>query len=43
MSRGYTEKEAEKLIVVANFNSIINKINDDKTQKELLDKINELI
>jgi len=43
MSRGYTEKEAEKLIVIANFNSIINKINDEETKQELLDKINELI
>ena len=43
MSRGYTEKEAEKLIVMANFNSIINKINDEETKQELLDTINEII
>ena len=43
MSRGYTEKEAEKLIVIANFNKIINNINDDSTKEEILNIINELI
>ena len=43
MSRGYTEKEAEKLIVLANFNKIINKINDAATKEEVLNIINELI
>ena len=43
MARGYTQKEAEKLIVTANFNKIINKINDQTTRKEILEKINTLI
>lgn len=43
MSRGLSEKEAEKLLVVANFNKIIKEINDEETEKEVLDIINTLI
>ena len=41
MSRGLSEKEAIKLIVNANFNNIINQINDINIQKEILDIINK--
>jgi len=43
MSRGYSQKNAEKLIIIANFNTIINKINDEETKEEILDEINKII
>jgi Fe-S cluster assembly scaffold protein SufB len=43
MSRGLTEKEAEKLLVIASFNKIIRKINSEEIEKEVLDLINTLI
>ena len=43
MSRGLSKKDAEKLIIIANFNNIINNIEDENTKEEILDRINELI
>ena len=43
MSRGFSEKEAQKLLVISSFNKIIEEINDEKIEKEVLDLINTLI
>lgn len=36
MSRGYSEKDAEKLILLANFTSIVNDIPDSSTREDIL-------
>lgn len=41
MSRGFSEKEAIKLIVRARFNKIIERIKDDEIKKEVLSQIDE--
>ena len=41
MSRGYDSKEAEKLIVLGNFMSILNEIPDEDTRSSILSKIEE--
>lgn len=41
MSRGFSEKEAIKLIVRARFNKIIERIKDDKIKEEILSQIDE--
>lgn len=43
MSRGYSKKEAEKLIVLANFSSIINNILNDDIRSMILNRIEETI
>lgn len=43
MSRGLTEKEASKLIIISNFNSIINQIVDESIKEEILKRIENLI
>lgn len=43
MSRGYTKKDAEKLIILANFTSIIEKIKSDIIKEEILDTIDKII
>ena len=43
MSRGYSEKEAEKLIVLANFMSILNTISSSDLQEVIQNKIEELL
>ena len=43
MSRGISEKEANKLIIKANYNKIINKINDEDTKEEINKLIEEII
>ena len=43
MSRGLTKQEALKLLVKAEFTSILNEIDDDKIQKEILEKIDRKI
>jgi len=43
MSRGLSRKEAEKLIIISNFNSIINLINNDSIKEEVLEKIESMI
>ncbi|MBQ8131335.1 MAG: SufD family Fe-S cluster assembly protein [Bacilli bacterium] len=42
MSRGYSKKEAEKIIIIANFTSIINEIKDDTTKEEILKEIENI-
>lgn len=43
MSRGFSYKEARKLIVKAKFNKIIEKINDENLKNEILNKIDEIL
>lgn len=43
MSRGYSKKEAEKLIVESRFYAIINKINNEDIRNEILDFIDRLL
>lgn len=43
MSRGFSKKEAEKLIILSNYNRIINCIPDKDIQQEILDKIDSII
>ena len=43
MSRGYSMKDAERLILLANFNEIINFIPDSLIKEYILDKIEEYI
>lgn len=43
MSRGFDEKEAQKLIVKANFNKIIEKIENEEIKNIILEKIEEKI
>ena len=43
MSKGISEKEAEKLIIKANFNKIINNINDEKIKNEIINIIENKI
>lgn len=42
MARGYSKKEAERIIIIANFTSIINEIKEEKTKEEILQRIEEL-
>ena len=41
MSRGLSEKESQKLIVMANFNNILNEVNDEDLRLEIINKIEE--
>ena len=43
MSRGLSKKEALKLLVKAEFNSILNEIEDEKLKEEILQKIDRKI
>ena len=43
MSRGLTKEEATKLIVLSNFNSIIEKIKNDSLKEEIIKEIENLI
>lgn len=43
MSRGLTKEEATKLIVLSNFNSIIEKIKKDSLKEEIIKEIENLI
>ena len=43
MSKGITKKDAEKLIVMANFNSILQEIDDKNLQNEIIEKIERKI
>ena len=43
MSRGMSKEESTKLIVLSNFNSIINEIKDDTLKEEILKRIENLI
>ena len=43
MSKGITKKEAEKLIVMANFNSTINNIEDEDLKNEIIEIIEKNI
>ena len=39
MTRGISKKEAQKLIVKAKFNSVLEKINDEELKQELVEEI----
>jgi len=41
MSRGFEKKEAEKLLVRAKFNNILNNISDKNLQEEILNEIDK--
>lgn len=43
MSRGLTKEEASKLIIISNFNSIINQINDESIKEEILNTIEKRV
>ena len=43
MSRGMSDSDAKKLIIKSNFTNIINEIKDSKTEKEVLELIDELL
>lgn len=43
MSRGMTKEEATKLIILSNFNSIINLIKDDSIKEEILNTIEKRV
>ena len=43
MSRGYSKRDAEKLIIMANFIKIINEIPDKKTRDEIQNKIEKIL
>ena len=43
MSRGIDEEEAKKMIILSNFNKIIEEIKDDSIQNELIEIINDRI
>ena len=43
MSRGFSQKEAEKLLVRAKFNKIIEKIKDENLKNQILDEIDKRI
>ena len=43
MSRGYSKKEAERLILLANFNDILNSIPDSNIKEDILNKIEKSI
>ena len=43
MSRGLTKEESTKLIVISNFNSIIEKINDETIKEEILNTIEKRV
>ena len=43
MTKGLSKKEAERLIVKANFNSVIQSIKEEKIQEEILEKIENMI
>ena len=43
MTHGYSKKEAEKLIVMANFSKILNNINDKEIREEIISIIEEKI
>lgn len=41
MSRGFTQKEANKLIVQAKFNKILENIQDERIKEEILQEIDK--
>lgn len=41
MSRGFTQKEANKLIVQAKFNKILENIEDESIKEEILQEIDK--
>ena len=43
MSRGYSKKEAEKLILLANFNNILNLIPDSNVRDNIINKLDSYI
>ncbi len=43
MSRGFTEKQAKKLLIRANFNKIINNIKDEDIKAEILEYIDKAL
>lgn len=43
MSRGMSKEEATKLIVLSNFNSIINEIKNDSLKEEIINRVENLI
>ena len=43
MSRGLSKEEATKLIVISNFNSIINEIKNDTLKEEIINRVENLI
>ena len=43
MSRGLSRKESEKLIVLSNFNKIINEIKDETTKEEVSSLVEKLV
>lgn len=43
MSRGLSLKEAEKLIIISNFNSIINEIKEESLKEEILNSIEKRV
>lgn len=43
MTRGFSKKEAERLIVLANFHKIIEKIPEKETQQEIIEAISKQI
>ena len=42
MSRGYSKKEAEKIIIMANFTSILNEIKEESIKEEVLKEIEKI-
>ena len=43
MSRGFDEKESKKIIIMANFNKIINNISNEAIKNQLIEIINQVI
>ena len=43
MSRGLSEQESKRLIIKANFNSIINSLIDDDIKQEILNIVDKKI
>ena len=43
MSRGYSKKDAERVILLANFNSILKSISDSNIRSNILNLLEEYI
>lgn len=41
MSKGIEEIEAKKLIIMGNFNKIVENIDDEKIKQKIIDKISD--
>ena len=43
MTRGFSKKEATKIIVKAKMNDLIDSVNDEELKNEIIAKIDELL